>query len=146
METQYCFYYFKRTYPLLRKRINFHGLKETKSIRFGRRRSLPIPISSKRYTAKKDFVSSCGLGGWVKGCGVWGIDITPTPQSPEVSSFPSQKNVTGSIFPFSESQSSQRIFVRDKRIYRSFKFSCLSYYQKYEIHHLQFLLTGNQLT
>ncbi len=78
METQYCFYYFSLTYPLLRKKYHFYGFKETKSTRFVRRRSLHIPISPKAYIAENEFVGSCGLGTWVKGCGSWGIDITPT--------------------------------------------------------------------
>jgi hypothetical protein len=48
----------------------FHWVKETKSIRFGQRRSLPIPISPKEYIADNEFMGSCGLGTWVKACGV----------------------------------------------------------------------------
>ncbi len=64
METQYCFYYFSLTYPLLRKKYNFHGFKETKSIRFVRRRSLPIPISPEEYIAENEFVGWVGERLW----------------------------------------------------------------------------------
>jgi hypothetical protein len=42
---------------------------------------LPIPTPPKEYIAENEFVGSRELGAWVKGSGLWGIDITPTPYS-----------------------------------------------------------------